>query len=168
MPIVLACTHVHSCWCVGSRPHRTHITMSSISPTLGLVHTAPPHDTDLERKTVYISYGSYTGVFCHLDGHQHPFFAFDPEEMNGAFIGHCNGHHVLSHDNRLPHWSQARHLLDVPLSIQIPLCGKDFVLVIHEGELESRRAMSGALDLSAQMGMVVCIEKLGSTTLQRE
>jgi hypothetical protein len=105
---------------------------------------------------------------CHLDGRQHPFFAFDPEEMNGVFIGHCNGHHVLSHDNRLPRWSQARHLLDKPGSIRMPLCGKDFVLVIHEGELESRRVMSGALDLSAQMGRVARVEILGSTTLQRE
>jgi hypothetical protein len=50
----------------------------------------------------------------------------------------------------------------------MPLCGKDFVLVIHEGELESRRVMSCALDLSAQMGRVARIEILGSTTLQRD
>src|SRR5436305_3432609 len=50
----------------------------------------------------------------------------------------------------------------------MPLCGKDFVLVIYEGELESRRATSSALDLSAQMGMVARIQKLGSMTLPRE
>ena len=116
----------------------------------------------------YLPHKSSTGYFGRWNSHQHPFVALDPEETDDVFIGHHDGHHVLSRDNLLPHGFQVRHLLDVPISIQMPLCRKDFVFFVHEDELMPRRAVSGALDLGTQMGVVTIVEILKGTIIPRQ